>query len=593
MRRGPLPFLLFLLAAGGTLFLATRILASERVSAEQTARERLRATTREAEGVLFGAGLAAIHATPSAIAQVDWISDRGSGRLRFITPQEPASLDRLRLGHDPTAVSYLAAAERAEAVDGDIARAADLYRAVAAGSADPGARCAALFRLAALERRQDRPDAAQRLEGDFLERLPAADRGTLEAVIVRARASRPDPELAPCLLAAVGSPDESIALGLLAQVDPRCRESVKTRREELRSMERLRPLAEGAWEGSTVREGAAIREGRLVAWRRGEGLTVCVHEEAVPTLPPGIRLAPGSDGLPRDEEITESLEIGRPFRGVSVAASVPRSAVEAEARRGAWLLGGALVALLLAGGAALVLSVRAARREAEAARARADFVTKVGHDLRTPLAVVRMYAETLAAGRVADPAEAREFAGVAAREAARLTDMVGQVLDLSRVSEGDGALARRPLDLAALVREVAEVHRPLLEHVGLRFEMRAAEPLPVLGDSSALRGAVSNLLENAERHAAAGGSVEIEARRDGRMAEVRVLDRGPGVPEGMEERVFERFVRGPDAACPGAGLGLALVREAAEAHGGAASASNRQGGGAAFSLALPIREGGA
>jgi signal transduction histidine kinase len=204
-----------------------------------------------------------------------------------------------------------------------------------------------------------------------------------------------------------------------------------------------------------------------------------------------------------------------------------------------------------------------------------------------------MYAETVAAGRTRGPEETREFATVAVREAEALTGMVERVLDFSRAAEAQAPEARVPLDLAALAEETAVWHRPLLERRGVRLEFRAGGPLPVLGDAAALRGAVSNLVENAARHGASGESVEVEARRAGSMAEVRVRDRGPGIPAGMERRIFERFVRGPGAVGSGAGLGLSLVRDAAESHGGRAEASNRSGGGAEFVLAVPLREEGA
>jgi signal transduction histidine kinase len=605
MRRGTLPVLLFLLAAGGTLFLGTRILASERASAFEASKERLRAKAREAAGVLVAEASRLLREAATGIPDAIRAHD-GS----FLKPEEPRTMERLSVARDrdPEADFYLAQGERAEALDKDLDRAAGLYGAASSEGRDTTTRLVAFSRLAALEWRRGRESEARKQEAAFLQVMPAGQRTSLEALVIRARAVPQDPDLRHDLLLGIGGPDEVLALGLLRDTGLEDDAALASRRVEVGLMQRIR-----AW-GMGVRsvippdgknqiviplgEAAGILGGEVIAFTRSADGTTRFRTGSW-TLPPGISLADHATGsleislngmAARQTQVIETVEVGEPLPGERVSAAESADSVLAEASRSAWLLGGELAALLLAGGAAFVLSVRAARRETEAARARADFVTKVGHELRTPLAVVRMYAETLAAGRVADPAEAREFAAVAAREAERLSGMVGQVLDLSRVSEGIPALARRSLDLAALAGEVAAVHRPLLEHAGVTITVRASDPLPVLGDSAALRGAVSNLLENAGRHAASGGSVELEALRDGRMAVVRVLDRGPGIPQGMEERVFERFVRGPGAVGPGAGLGLALVREAAAAHGGAATASNREGGGAVFTLALPAAE---
>jgi signal transduction histidine kinase len=584
VRRGLLPALLFVVAAAGVAVLGSRVAASERVAAYRSTRDLLRTRAREAEAVL------ALQAKGRASLGFDVSYSLG------LFSWEPLPFEHLEphLDDDTEAAFYLAEGERAEAADGDPTRAEGLYRSAAAEGRGLHSRLVAHFRLAAIARRRGDDAGARAAETAFLALLPDSRKRAQEALIVRARAPRPDSGLSHDLLLAVGTPEEPVAIGILREFGIATEDAIRGRREELARHARLRPVAEqilAAPRGGPERRWGVLGE-RVVAW---EDRFPSVHflEEPLPPLPDGVHLTPMGETSDREDEVEESLVAGDPPLRFRIVAVLPGAVVEASARRRAGVLGATLVVLLLAGGAASVLSVRAARREAEAARARAAFVTRVGHDLRTPLAVIRMYAETLAAGKVADPGEAREFAGIAAREAERLTGMVGQALDLERVAEGDGALAQRPLDLAALAAEVAESHRPLLENAGLRLEVRGDGPLLVTGDSSALRGAVANLLENACRHAASGGSVEIETGRNGTMAEVRVLDRGPGLPGGMEERLFERFVRGPDAQAPGAGLGLALVREAAEAHGGGAAASNREGGGAVFVLRLPAGEEGA
>ncbi len=606
-----LPLLLFLLAAAGTGVLGARIVAAESAAAELAAREGLRVSLKVGEAALREQAVRLLGEVVSGKADAV-IGPDGA----ILHPPPPRPLERLGPSSDPQAAFFLQEGERAETVDGDAERAMGLYRTAAGDGRDSLARPMALYRMAALLRRTGDAPAAEAAEAEFLESLPEGSEGTLEALLVLARRQPPDPELpgrlAIHLDADPGSNPVLEGIRRLAGVPQevfRERRAALSLRAGLEGFARRPPSGPGGITFLPADDPLSILaavDARIAAWQRAGDGTLKMRIEPAADPPHGVFHLEGESRWnhvigdvvrPLRGDLRETLEPSipewtpDPAFPFHLAATASRDAVAAAARRSALMLGALLAALLLAGASAFVLSLRAARRETEAARARADFVTKVGHDLRTPLSVIRMYAETLAAGRVADPGEARAFAGVAAREAERLTAMVGQVLDLSRVAGGPSALQRRPEDLAVLAEEVAAWHRPLLERAGLRLETRIAGPLPVLADAAALRGAVSNLLENAARHAASGGTVEVEAAPAGRMAVVRILDRGPGLPPGPGPRLFERFVRGPGAAGPGAGLGLALVREAAEAHGGGASAADREGGGAIFDLRIPLEEG--
>ena len=580
--RGLLPVLLFLSAAAGTALLGSRVVAAERVSAERTARERLRARAQAAAAALGAEASRLLR--EAALETPDAVSRGGV----FETPVEPRPLARLLVppALDREGAFYLEQGERAEASDGEPDRAAGLYAAAASEERPPATRALALFRLAALERRRGVEEAARVHERLLLEVLPPEAAGSFEALAVRARTGERGPALKTDILLSLGTGEDEAVRGLLREAGGTPAE-LAVRAAALETLRALRPLPESGPTGA-----AMTVDGRLAAWTTVDGATR-FRLGSTPPLGPGVEVVVDGSALPAGDDLVEAAPVAAPLAGAVVAAREPRTAVEAEARRGARLLGGALLALLGAGATALILAIRASRRESETARLRADFVTRVGHDLRTPLAKVRMYAETVAAGRTSGPEEAREFASVAAREAETLTGMVDRILDFSRAAAGPGPGALRDLDLAALAAEVAAWHRPLLERDGIALAVRVDGALPVRGDSAALRAAVSNLVENAARHAATGRSVEVEARRTGANAEVRVLDRGPGLPPGMGDRLFERFVRGPEAGGPGAGLGLALVREAAESHGGRARASNREGGGAEFVLEIPIRGRGA
>jgi len=572
---GWLLWVLFPLALLGALALLPR------GDPEAATRSELASSAREAAGRLEAAAARLLAAASSREAgAAHWQGGR------FVVPADPHPLAPLELprGRDPEGDFYLAEAERAEIRDADPARARGLYRAAAAPERDPACRALALFRHSALERRQDQVEDAARLAAAFLESLPAGARTTREALVIRALARPPDAELTEDLLRHIGGGSDEVVRGLAASAGVP-EDALRRRDEELRRLERLRPLVPDADAPAT---GARLAGGLLCAWARTDD-GVFLAEGDVPTLPPRAGVIAAGAVLDEREEVAERAPVSL-ISDVQVAAAAPRTEIDARARRErrmTLILGGLLV---LGGGAALVLTQRALRREVAATAARAHFIARVGHDLRTPLALIRMYAETLAEGRVSDPAEARAFAGVAAREAERLSRLAENVLDFSRA--GGRAAERRPVDLAKLVRDVVQAWRPMLEQAGLRTSV-AAEPAEVRGDEEALRAALGNLLDNARHHAASGGVVEVAVHERDGHAEVHVRDRGPGVPAGMEERVFERFVRGPDVRTRGAGLGLALVREVAEAHGGAARALAREGGGADFTVELPLAGNGA
>jgi two-component system phosphate regulon sensor histidine kinase PhoR len=294
----------------------------------------------------------------------------------------------------------------------------------------------------------------------------------------------------------------------------------------------------------------------------------------------------------RTDALVERVPIGALLPSVYVEARESFAAMREDARDRALVVILLLLLVLAAGGASLAMIVRAARRERDASAAKGEFVTRVGHDLRTPLALIRMYAETIAQGRASKGEETREFAGIVARESERLTRLVATVLDFGRLHESEIARrrSRKSVDANALLDDIATAHRPLLERAGIRLAvLPSQEKLTIEVDEDALRGALGNLIENTLVHAGAGGALDLSVARDGDAVILSAEDRGPGLPQDSLERVFERFVRGANAQGKGAGLGLALVREVALAHGGAASAKNREGGGLCVTISLPSK----
>jgi len=242
------------------------------------------------------------------------------------------------------------------------------------------------------------------------------------------------------------------------------------------------------------------------------------------------------------------------------------------------------------------LIARELNRQLTLARQKTDFVSNVSHELKTPLTSIRMFSELLAEGRVNDPAKQRSYLHIITAETARLTRLINNVLDFSRLERGEKKYNFRDCDLVSVARDTAETYRPHLENNGFKFECSLPEhPLPVRGDSDALAQIIVNLLSNAEKYSNGPKVIALQAcRQDGPLpyAEVKVLDRGPGVPHDCEEKIFEKFYRAHDSlssGIQGSGLGLTLARQIARAHSGDVVYEPREGGGSCFALRLPLQ----
>jgi len=258
-------------------------------------------------------------------------------------------------------------------------------------------------------------------------------------------------------------------------------------------------------------------------------------------------------------------------------------------------LGLLILVLLLAIGVGSWLIVTDLNRQLTLARQKTDFVSNVSHELKTPLTSIRMFSELLAEGRVTDPGKQRSYLGIITAETARLTRLINNVLDFARIERGEKKYHMQRCDLAEVVRETADSYRPHLEANGFRFECELPDSaLPVNGDRDALAQVVVNLLSNAEKYSNSNKDIAVRVeQRAGPLpcAEVKVLDRGLGVPTGCGEKIFEQFYRAHDSlssGIQGSGLGLTLARQIARAHGGDVVYEPREGGGSCFILRLPV-----
>ena len=272
--------------------------------------------------------------------------------------------------------------------------------------------------------------------------------------------------------------------------------------------------------------------------------------------------------------------------------SVNRSAKTAKLML--WLLVPTLLSTI---GVGTFLIFRSMGTEMRLARQKTDFVSSVSHELRTPLTSIRMFSDLLTAE--AHNEKDREYSGIISREAARLTRLINNLLDFSRLERSDHSLATDSIDLNHLTSETLETYRMQIEADGCHLVYEPAEiasPLMVRGDRDALSQVLLNLLSNADKYGAAVNEeseilVRLQPNPEQSTAEWQVLDRGPGIDRKHAARIFDKFYRVDDSlsnGIQGSGLGLALAHQIIIQHQGEIRYHRRSGGGSCFTVTLPI-----
>lgn len=230
------------------------------------------------------------------------------------------------------------------------------------------------------------------------------------------------------------------------------------------------------------------------------------------------------------------------------------------------------------------------RAQTDAERMKATLLSSVSHDLRTPLAVIKGAVTSLLDDTVAwQPAPRRELLNSVNDEADRLNRLVGNLLDMSRIEGEAPNPARTSQDIGALIEAVVERLRP---QIGAhQLEINLPDELPAAqANYTQIDQVLTNLIENAARYTPDGTPIRVRAYADHDSLAVEVRDHGPGIPEGMRARIFEKFVRavGPERHASGAGLGLAICKGIMKAHGGQIWAENATDGGARLTFTLPF-----
>lgn len=271
-------------------------------------------------------------------------------------------------------------------------------------------------------------------------------------------------------------------------------------------------------------------------------------------------------------EITRSAEL----------SEAVRRALEGTARRLDLQLGrrSYLVHLapLLRGEVLVSLRDVTEARRAEATRR--DFVANASHELRTPVAAIRAAAETLLAGAVDDPAGARQFVEIVARQAERLARLTEDLLDLSRLESRQWSFDLAPVDAAAVSTQAVELLAPTARDKGLEISAEVPAGATVRADARALEQVLVNLLDNAVKYTAEG-EVTLRGERDGEAWVLSVADTGPGIDRHHLPRIFERFYRidaGRSREQGGSGVGLAIVKHLVQGMGGEVGVESGTGG---------------
>lgn len=254
-----------------------------------------------------------------------------------------------------------------------------------------------------------------------------------------------------------------------------------------------------------------------------------------------------------------------------------------------------MMSLLVVG---ILLILRVTAKEVELAAAKSAFVSNVSHELKTPLSLIRLFAETLETGRVKSPEKAQEYYRIISSETKRLTQLINNILDFAAIEAGRKEYKFESQNLTAVVKEVVDNYKYVLDNAGFEIRTDYDEKLPPVPlDRDAISQAVLNLLNNACKYSADEKFVEIKTeRRRGAQAAIVVTDHGIGISPNEQDKIFEKFYRSGGSAdvhnAKGSGLGLSLVRHIAEAHHGRVTVSSVLRRGSTFTIVLPLKTNG-
>ena len=285
------------------------------------------------------------------------------------------------------------------------------------------------------------------------------------------------------------------------------------------------------------------------------------------------------------EDVFRPLALAIKYQGTSV-----RELGETWVHRSFIILG--ILSLMIIGG--LVLTKHMVGKEMALAKLKSDFVSNVSHELRTPLALIRLYAETLELGRITTQDKKHEYYRIIRKESERLTALINNILDFSRIEAGRKEYEFRETDIAELVRNTLDSYRYQIEQQGFQLDERIDSNIPPLRvDREAIARALVNLINNALKYSSDDKFLGVRLYRENGVVKLEVLDHGIGIDRHDQSKIFEKFYRAGDPLVhntKGSGLGLSLVRHISQAHGGDIAVESTPGRGSKFILSLPVKK---
>lgn len=295
-----------------------------------------------------------------------------------------------------------------------------------------------------------------------------------------------------------------------------------------------------------------------------------------------------------EPEVSHNLD--DPFRGLALGIKFQGTTAQAISNR--WVLQSFMIlgvlSVLMIGG--LVLTYRSVNKQVALARLKSDFVSNVSHELRTPLALIRLYAETLELGRITTQEKKNEYYSIIRKESERLTALINNILDFSRIEAGRKEYDFRETDIAELVRNTLDSYRFQIEQQGFALEEQIDPGIPAVRiDREAIARALVNLVNNALKYSDNEKFLGIRLYREQSVLKLEVSDRGIGIERHEQSRIFDKFYRTCDPLVhntKGSGLGLSLVRHITRAHGGEVEVESIPGRGSKFTLSLPLAQAG-
>jgi len=285
--------------------------------------------------------------------------------------------------------------------------------------------------------------------------------------------------------------------------------------------------------------------------------------------------------------------LGDVFQGMVLGIKYPGTTIDAigaKFLRYNYMVLGALSLLMAAG---VYMAYRNISREMNLARLKSDFVANVSHELRTPLALIRLYAETLELGRLTSQEKFQEYFRIIREESERLSALINNILDFSRIEAGRKEYDFKQTDLAELVRSTLDSYRFQIEQNGFAFEENIANDIPPVNiDREAIARSLLNLVNNALKYSKDQKFIGVSLYRSNGSVKLEVRDRGIGIAPAEQDKIFEKFYRCGDPLVhntKGSGLGLSLVKHIAQAHGGNVFVESAPERGSKFIIALPIQ----